>query len=151
MFFVSLFRFRSLCYYCVLRIWNKNKKIVGNYRWILRAILNKAWKQHPRKEENVRPHTSHLVEEYILHYSVCVNNPKSIQTQIRSSGYEFLGIVYWSNRYLKQYSYLIWNVRNYAKIKCENKRKKILEHLQETFNDSIIFKLKINLHRLTCR
>ena len=35
------------------------KKLDGNYTRMLRAILNKSWRQHPTKPPTVRPLTSH--------------------------------------------------------------------------------------------
>ena len=37
------------------------KKLDGNYIRILRAILNKSWRQHPHKAAAVRPPTTHHV------------------------------------------------------------------------------------------
>ena len=36
------------------------KKLAGNYTRLLRAVLNKSWKQQPPKTALVRPFTSHL-------------------------------------------------------------------------------------------
>ena len=35
------------------------KKLDGNYTRMLRAILNKSWRQHPHKTPTIRPPTSH--------------------------------------------------------------------------------------------
>ena len=35
------------------------KKLDGNYTRILRAILNKSWRQHPHKAPTIRPPASH--------------------------------------------------------------------------------------------
>ena len=40
--------------------WTLTKRIDGNYTRILRAILNKSWKQYPHETTVVQPLTSHL-------------------------------------------------------------------------------------------
>ena len=52
-----------LSYSCTIWILMKSleKKLDGNCKRILHAVLNKSWEQHPNKSEVVWPLTSHLI------------------------------------------------------------------------------------------
>ena len=46
----------------------KNKKLDGNYTWMLHAVLNKSWKQHPTKQQlyNHLPPISKTIEDKFI-------------------------------------------------------------------------------------